>query len=216
MAGRTLRILVGAQFGKPWAAKVIDYPDDQTPELAFGPKASRPDGYGKKRYAYAEVSDLEPGDLIYRTVNERCHKAFSQVRRTTDGLVDKSIGTGNRVREVFAEIRVLRDELQTRQAAWHEELAGLQVEKFSDLVRAFEIIARFLKTGFFDPLNAPQLARPGDFSEHMLVKATETLLQYLLLYPEHADFLRLAANKLSEYKTVKARLVQNRIESAST
>ena len=179
-------------------------------------KASSTFGYGKKCHAYTEITGIEPGDLIYHTVNDRCRKAFCQVRRTKDGLATKSIGTGNRVREIFGEIGSLREKMRTQQVAWHMELAELEVGRFPDLVRVFEIIARFLNAGFYAPLNAPSLDSPRDFSESVLVVATETLLQYLLLFPEHADFLRLAANKLSEYKTVKARLVQNRIEGAST
>jgi hypothetical protein len=215
MSGIAIEIIVGAKYGKPWAGKVIHYPEGKTPTLAFGRMTSEAEGRGAHCRATIEVSDLEAGDIIYATANEFNRKSFSQITRAIHGLSVNPIGFGTRAREVYASIALLRAEMLTHHAAWREEMIKLEVNQFTDLARAFEIISRFLQAGFYAPLDPLRLDSPGKFSERVLVTATEKLLQFLILFPEHADFLRLAANKLSEFKTVKARLVQNRIECAT-
>lgn len=211
---QTLVIQAGARHGKPWAGKVVEYEAGKPPVVEFG-KAGPVCGSHKDPMAEVQVPGLEAGDLVYRTSNDSFKKEFCQVRRGPEGLSVRLVGTGLKVREIKNQAVVLRQELEQNKTEWFGEIDGAKVEKFSDLVRVTEIIARFLRAGFYLPIPAPRLDKPGEFSQDLLVMATERLMEYLHTYPEHADLLRAAVLKLGEYKSVRARLVQNKIERAN-
>lgn len=209
---QTVVIPVGAKSGRPWAAKVLAYENGKKPVLRFGRSDGPEYGTFKNPVMDIQVSNLEAGDLVYRTTNTRYQKEFCQIKRGPDGLAAVTVGHGPKVRDVFRQTPVLRQTFAQHKDAWLDELSVARVEKFSDLVRAHELIERFLTAGFYMPIPAPRLDAPSSFSQTMLVEAAEHLLKYVARYPEHADFMRTAVTKLSEYKTVRARLVARQME----
>lgn len=98
---QTVVIQAGALHGKPWAAKVLAYEDGKKPVLEFGRSEGVLYGSFKDRVMDIQVASLEPGDLVYRTTNDRYRKEFGQIKRLPGGLAAVAVGHGPKILDIY-------------------------------------------------------------------------------------------------------------------